>query len=306
MRIQPNFEDSDYEIIIPIRRHTPDLDLLLGDLLREVRVTPSPRITVKVVDQFVIQNWTRWIYGSGDVSIESDPVDIAGAAINRNRGARKSNAEWLVFLDDDVRLEPGWLGAVFGATHQNDAPDLIGGFVGSQNANNWFSQVAEDCVIRHQKNADGWYLVGAHFIMRNSAFKQLGGFNAALGSAGGEDWDLCGRAHRLNLTVGVNPSIRCFHKNPTTWSELVRRASSYALGTSSASNQQMSQMAISSHQELSSQTTANSVFRAIRWPLDRYREFRALGRSRVRSVRTVLIYIPWMSVYLWREFQNSR
>lgn len=42
--------------------------------------------------------WVRWVQGPA-----------RGPSANRNNGANKSNADWLVFIDDDCLADPDWL-----------------------------------------------------------------------------------------------------------------------------------------------------------------------------------------------------
>jgi GT2 family glycosyltransferase len=50
-----------------------------------------------------------------------------GVSYTRNRGIAESRGEWLWFLDDDVRVSPGWLGAVLAAFQRHAEAGFFGG-----------------------------------------------------------------------------------------------------------------------------------------------------------------------------------
>lgn len=274
-------------IVIPTRGPSPALSRLEADLDRERQAHPEIPVTVRVT--------------SG-----------GSAAVNRNRGATGATEEWLQFLDDDLRLPPGWLSHLNTALSSPHAPDLLGGSVGSLQAGNWFSQAAEDFVVRHKEYPEGWYLVSAHLAVRRHVFEQLGGFDESFASAGGEDWDLCRRAHQLGFTVGVTDQVRCLHANPTNWRGLAARARAYGRSSigldgptvDTAESETPSDNPPSStsdppptHTDV--QRTQRPLLRRVAsWPVTEYRTLRRQGRSRRRSARSTALYVPWMAIYL--------
>jgi glycosyltransferase involved in cell wall biosynthesis len=118
-----------------------------------------------------------------------------GVSHARNRALREARADWLLFTDDDVIVDPCWLAAFVAATHKYPAAGAIGGRVDP-----WFVQPpdpemceafpalakgfcglnlgSEDCVVPH-----GTFLVGANFGIRvdRSANRS---FNPDLGPKG--------------------------------------------------------------------------------------------------------------------------
>jgi cellulose synthase/poly-beta-1,6-N-acetylglucosamine synthase-like glycosyltransferase len=265
-------------IVIPSRGANPGLEALLGDLEREMQGPSASHANVIIADQ----------WGS--------------AAANRNHGAEGAPEDWLLFIDDDVRLPDGWLALLKQAIDDPDAPDLLGGTVGSVRPRNWYSQAAEDFVIRHKQYPQGWYLVSAHLAIRTRAFTELGGFDESFATAGGEDWDLCSRAHRAGMTVGVRESIVCHHTNPTSWAELAARARAYGRGSVRTDGVTSSQTGENTTEPLAPETDParqrTLPSRAIRWVAIEYAELRHRGRGRTRAARSTALYIPWMATYL--------
>lgn len=268
-------------IIVPTRGPSAALSALERDVARECATRP-------------------------DIPVDLRVISGGSAARNRNRGAHGSEAEWLQFLDDDVRLPSGWLKALVRHLRAPDASDLLGATIGSQRPRNWFSQAAEDFVVRNKQYPEGWYLVSAHMTVRRSAFEQLGGFDETFGNAGGEDWDLCRRAHTLGLSVGVMGDVRCLHANPTRWSELASRAEAYGVASvtldsalpASPSEGDGPPSEGGDNRGTSAENPRTLPVRALTWVSGEYQTLRREGRGRLRAARSTALYIPWMATYL--------
>lgn len=213
-------------------------------------------------------------------------------ASNRNAGAEGSSEEWLVFVDDDIHLPPGWGSTLATALQRADA-DLLGGAIRSTVAGNLFANAAEDFVIRNKRYPEGWYLVSAQLAVRASAFRALGGFDERLVTH--EDWDLCRRAHSAGLTVDVDISWWCMHQNPTTWRGLMSRAAAYGAGDQHVVDTSSSIPATPTRQRADRSPV---IRRAATWPMRQYAEIRGLGRSRTRSAISTALCVPWTVAYL--------
>ncbi len=127
---------------------------------------------------------------------------VSGA---RNRGARAASGDLLLFLDEDVIPQPGWLRAM-------RAGPWCGGLVLGRITSNWSGRALDQLRFlryeqRHSVNsldgggaADGMpcdgarlsYVSGGNFGITSDLFSQLGGFDPAI--AVGQDRDLAARA----------------------------------------------------------------------------------------------------------------
>jgi GT2 family glycosyltransferase len=308
-----NNRELSLQVVIPTIGRSSDLNNLILDLGREVRRSPTASLSVTIVDD-----------GSGsDFGFaQEDPdllVDIVrnltsqGAASARNLGASQSNSEWIAFIDDDVRLPHGWLRALTELLYSSEA-DMIGGEVKSIAAKNWFSQASEDFIVRHKQYPEGWYLVSAHMFCRREAFETLNGFDAERFNrgCGSEDWDLCRRAHSAGLVIDVSHTVYCRHQNPTSWNDFLKRARSYGRASrllDQVESESSEHVRIIHEIESSPKTPTANYFqliqRASSWPIREYRTLRGLGRSRARSFRNSILYVPWMSTYLLASRNTS-
>lgn len=294
-------------VVIPTAALGAGLDGLLSDLRREISRAPVDRVIVRVADAVAVYDLTPELTGRGERVTRGWPSPDNGPAINRNRGADGADAPWLVFLDDDVRLPPGWLDRLEQVLDHPDAADLIGGGIGSQQPGNWFSQAAEDFVVRHREYPEGWYLAAAHLAVRHTAFAALGGFRVDF-DYGAEDWDLCRRAHHAGLRVDVTDAVWVAHANATSWGQLATKAHQYG-----RANARFDQATAVRHgrrvdpPNRTKQTAADSPrtshsgslpVRALKWVTTEYRTLRKQGRGPVRAARSTALYVPWMATYL--------
>ncbi len=286
---------SPLTVVIASRGWCQGIDQLLQDLVDQSKLNPAITLPVRIE---LNDSWNSFTLNNGDKNHEETQTRRApttSAAANRNLGWRQSGSDWVCFLDDDVRLESNWLNATLAEIENPGAPDLLGGKIGSLCPNNWFSQAAEYFVIRHKKYPTGWHLVSAHLFVRDKALSELDGFNERFSGAGDEDWDFSMRAHSHALTVGVSRSIQVKHANPTNWSQLSQRAKSYGAGQSKLSAA-LPQATNHNTESLDLQVEASSASpltnRILAWAPTQFGEFRALGRSRIRSMRSTAIYIP--------------
>jgi len=232
--------------------------------------------------------------------VEDVPDPLNGPAINRNKCLPFIESEWIVFIDDDVRLVPGWGAQTVGLLASEPPCDFIGGQILARRPRNWFSQAAEDFVIRHKQQSDGWYLAAAHLLARSDALKALDGFDRSF-IYGGEDWDLSKRAIISGYSTGVSDAMAVTHAHPTTFSALMAKAGQYGkaealfedspLGAEAAEQQRQAL-------ETGSESPSFPLKGALTWPARQFQEFRGLGRSRLRSARSTALYAPWMLRYV--------
>lgn len=294
--IQPKID-----VIIPTARWESRPRDLLADLGRELPAFNESLGEVLVADGESVHFAKADVLRTGPAGEVPAPSQTNGPAVNRNKAIDHATADFIVFLDDDVRLVPGWGEHLSSLLGRSGKFDLLGGAIVARHGRNWFSQAAEDFVIRHKLQPDGWYLAAAHLVARRSSITLLGGFDEAF-IYGGEDWDLCKRAHMLGMSVGVTDFICVVHDHPTTWAQLMRKADQYG----------PAEVGLSVYSEVSEAPApveeqrawpglipvVRTVGRALRWPFLQYGEFRGIGRSRVRSVRSTALYVPWMARYL--------
>jgi GT2 family glycosyltransferase len=128
-----------------------------------------------------------------------------GFGIANNQGAARARGRYLLFLNQDAFVEPGWLPPLLDRIEADSrigavGPKLLspdgslqcaGALLSRSGSANCYgtgddSEKAEYGLARVVD-----YLAGACLLVRRSAFHQVGGFDAAYGLAYFEDADLC-------------------------------------------------------------------------------------------------------------------
>lgn len=139
----------------------------------------------------------------------------SGLAAARNHGAAKAAGDGLLFLDDDVVLEPDFLSRLLSAS--DGEADVV---LSAVRVGDW---VPDTLITRDQRfwhsEVEAAIRAGAptfhdvHFVatwVRRSCFEDLGGFDASYtseGMWGGEDSELAYRMIKLGCRIVCRPDI---------------------------------------------------------------------------------------------------
>ncbi len=186
-----------------------------------------------------------------------------GLAAARNAGVRASRGEIVAFTDDDCEPDASWLAALLEAFSKSDAGG-VGGRVVPRCTNAFLLGYLEThnplkplraelfdsglprrlllylhrTMIGEPEPSDGallYSLVGASMAFRGSVLCSLGGFDEAF-SFGGEDEDICRRAHAQPTPIPLRyaPAAGVLHNFSPNVKDVLRRARSYGRGTARA------------------------------------------------------------------------
>lgn len=158
------------------------------------------------------------------------------AAKARNVGVAQCTSELVVFLDDDIVVQPDFLsrlrtrfveqdGWVMGRVDPMEAGDkdfaqLLGSVrTTTSPTNNTLVEVS--------------WLAAGNLCIDTERFQQLGGFDEKYLGAGAEDLDLALRASAAGLTFWLDPTISCLHLDWASRSlaDLCKRERLYAAST---------------------------------------------------------------------------
>lgn len=142
-----------------------------------------------------------------------------------NAGAAQARGEWLVFLNNDTWLSPGWLAALVDTFQAHPKAGIVGarllfpdgklqecggvvfrdGRASHYGRNRWPGGSA----YAYLREAD--YVSGACLAISKALFDTLEGFDAYYAPAYYEDTDLCFRARAAGYQVLVQPACTVFH-----------------------------------------------------------------------------------------------
>ena len=157
---------------------------------------------------------------AGLMPVKYKVKENGGPAQARNYGAQYAAAPWLIILDSDVILPPGYLNTVATALGANPACALFGGpdaasphFTPVQKAVNYaMTSVLTTGGIRGQKTATNKRFYPRSFNMgcRKALFDAVGGFDA--GMRFGEDIDFSLRCYQAGASVALFREAFVYHK----------------------------------------------------------------------------------------------
>jgi GT2 family glycosyltransferase len=142
-----------------------------------------------------------------------------------NRAAEATRGEYLVFLNNDVQVRPGWLEALVKAFVEEPdagavAPKMLfpdgrlqeaGARIGVDGASEMIGLFEDPALPRWNVRREVDYASGACLMLRRAVFAELGGFDLTFAPAYCEDADLCFRLRERGLRVIYEPTSEIVH-----------------------------------------------------------------------------------------------
>lgn len=177
-------------IVIPTRSRPSYLEVALSSIAPQAAAAGAE---VLVVDDDAASEPARALAERFGARYEPHSAPL-GLNVARNTGVRCSHGELVVFVDDDVRAEPGWLTELLHAVDAHAEVDVFTGPIrpvlegraprscGREPAPITALDLGED-------DADARYAWGANMAIRRSALERVGGFDESLAHGGDEqEW----------------------------------------------------------------------------------------------------------------------
>ncbi|HIA08915.1 MAG TPA: glycosyltransferase family 2 protein [Chromatiaceae bacterium] len=116
-----------------------------------------------------------------------------GLSVARNRGIQESDATWLIFIDDDIRVEPQWLHAIHEGFSLHDC-DAVGGRIHIQSPESLPDWIQPDMYgfLGHRDFGDESFKMdgvnqfpfGGNMAMHRRVFERIGRFDTRMGRKG--------------------------------------------------------------------------------------------------------------------------
>lgn len=141
-----------------------------------------------------------------------------GPTTARNTGAKESHSDVLIFLDDDILIEPGFVG---GLIHEHEARDRVvgvGTFLpyhkpGEARFRGVYAQLTATRDVRLETSFHE--CLGGAFSVRRADFFEIGMMQDLTGNGQGlwSDVNFGYRAHRLGFTFRRHPAAVCYHND---------------------------------------------------------------------------------------------
>jgi len=175
-------------IVIPARNEERYIGKTLESLTRQTCITPQTPVfiadagstdhTLDIIERY-----------SDHLNIQVVPGGIP--PVGRNQGARYACSRYILFLDADIELgEPRTIEKSLDLAEKREL-DLVTTYIRCRNGR-WLDRLLWAAhALASRTRLLGAFGAGAFILMRNEAYKRLGGFSEHI--ALGEDWDLTHR-----------------------------------------------------------------------------------------------------------------
>ena len=264
--------------------------------------------------------------GSQDKTVElltafksSKPIQIIaqenkGRACSRNAGAAATDADLMIFYDDDTLPDRYSVGQHVAFHENNPNAALLAGNpaeyseVSKTDFQNYKAFLCERWLAPYYKgynrlNFDNLFLSGANFSIKRSAFNALGGFTESLKD--NEDFDLGYRALQNDLEVWFDYNNIAIHDDPITCKGYVHRLREYARSRVEASSpyQASKTQQTNSGNRAMLKTTIYWLFSHKVWVniIDGYNLFRLLPKSLRYKLYDVITFSHSQIIDGWKK-----
>ena len=175
------------------------------------------------------------------------PEPRRGLSAARNAGIRAARSPVVAFLDDDCRVEPGWLDDL-AAEFADPLVAAVVGYVGAgelETDAQWLFEAQGGFERRHRPEvrdgavAGGWGAAGfgdGNVFFRRELFERIGGYAEALGpgtpARSAQDADMLYRLMETGLRVRYSPSRVAWHRHRRELEPLAATLEGYMTGLS--------------------------------------------------------------------------
>jgi GT2 family glycosyltransferase len=229
----PDYLEIRTSIIIPVFNNAELTFQCLRSLLREVDLRTTEII---VVNDASTDETGELLMLFGKYVRVVNNEENKGFGETCNRGAAAANGRYLVFLNNDTWVLPGWLSELEPTIEGDESIGAVGsmflypdGRVQEAGAIIWRSGNAfhygwnrspDDRRLNFAREVD--YCSAASLLIRKDLFDRLGGFDRRYSPAYYEDTDLCMGVRQLGQKVIYQPASRLIHYKGITLGTDVR------------------------------------------------------------------------------------
>ena len=215
-----------YSIIVPVYNRPDEVDELLQSLIMQT----YKDMEVIIVEDGSSQPCEAIVHKyAGKLQLRYYTKENSGPGQTRNYGAEHSQGDFLIFLDSDCVLPPGFLKEVEAELNRKECdawggPDKAHeGFTPVQKAISYSmtSFLTTGGIRGGKKQMDGkFYPRSFNLGIRRSLYRQLGGFSSM---RFGEDIDLSLRIYKSGASCRLFPNAWVWHKRRTDFKKFFKQ-----------------------------------------------------------------------------------
>jgi GT2 family glycosyltransferase len=203
---------------------------VIGRALDSLRADDYPNVEIIVVDNGSSDDLARVVRGGyPEARLIQSPVNL-GFAGGNNLAMREAGGDFLVLLNDDTEVRPGWLGALARAARENPRAGVLGCKLlypdgkTVQHAGGTIKPNGSTHHVGYEKPDDGSfdqtmacdYVTGAAFAIRREVLDKIGPLDEKYFPIYFEEVDYCWRARRAGYQVLYVPGSVVVHHESRT------------------------------------------------------------------------------------------
>ena len=214
--------DVAVSIIIPVFNKVEYTEKCIASLREH---TPGELYELIVVDNASSDGTAHYLASLGDAAQVITNAENRGFVGACNEGAAAARGRYLLFLNNDTTLNPGWLEALLRIAEGDATVGAVGaklvypdgrlqeaGGMIFQDGSGWnFGRFDDPAKPQYNQPYEVDYCSGAALLVRRKAFEALGGFDARYAPAYYEDTDLCFGLRSIGLKVMFCPGSVVTH-----------------------------------------------------------------------------------------------
>ncbi len=177
-------------IVIPTRARLPYLEVALASTAAPAGAAGAE---VLVIDDAGPSPAARALAARFGARYEPHP-EPRGLNAARNTGVERSAGELVIFIDDDIRASPGWLGALLDAARENPEVDVFTGPIRARLEGRAPRSCGREAppitaLDLGAQDVDAPHAWGTNMAIRRSALQRVGPFDVSLEHGGDEqEW----------------------------------------------------------------------------------------------------------------------
>lgn len=185
------------EIVVPVFNQLSYTRQCLDSL----RQNTNKRTRIIVIDNGSTDGTAEFLRSRPQISVLSNPQNL-GCAAAWNQGVRAGRAEWVVILNNDVLLTPGWLDGMLAAAKKNGL-DIVSPAVREGPLNYDIETYGREFVQTMGNALRRGVAHGICFLTHRSVFGCIGLFDENFRIGQFEDADFFQRARRAGFKLGT-------------------------------------------------------------------------------------------------------
>lgn len=218
----PLAEQPRVTVVIPTFNHSDDVVRCVESIAASGDRTPFNIVVVDDSSASGEVDVMRAIPGIRVLSLPSN-VGFSGAC---TAGIEASDTEFLLLLNNDTEVLPGWLDSMVATMDSRQNVGVVGSMIlradfrlqeagaimWSDGCGTHYGSGSSptEGFVRYGREVD--YCSGASLLVRRTVWDQVGGFDPALEPAYYEDTDLCFAVREAGYAVWYEPSSRVLHR----------------------------------------------------------------------------------------------